>query len=431
MPVGEELRWNQTLGKRRMLKALIRGAAFGAALAASTLVAQAQTELDFASWQLEEPGNSDWWKAAIKAFEAENPDIRIKQNYIPFADYLTQLTIRFASNRPPAVIQISEQNYGAYASQGWLAPLDERIQGTDIATDWASAQADLKWDGETRGVLISNSALMLFYNEDLLQKAGVAAPKSWEEFKTAVAKLTDKQAGTFGLSAVTTEHPTAVEDLHRYAMWAGTSLVKDGKYNLTAPEVVAALDAYRQTVGQNAPLGNNSAVARQLFVDGRTAFLIDGPWVWSWLEKATPEMRPKLKMVRTPFEPQEAPGGITIHIAEGLDQGTADAAWKFVQFVTRPEWQRAYLKQTGQPAGRKSPVLTSDDIAAAPQLEIISAAAMASEPLFPTDQRIRGNFAEYSAILMTAALKLLSTQEPTEAVLKVAQDQLQAAIPLD
>ena len=35
MPVGEELRWNQTLGKRRMLKALIRGAAFGAALAAS------------------------------------------------------------------------------------------------------------------------------------------------------------------------------------------------------------------------------------------------------------------------------------------------------------------------------------------------------------------------------------------------------------
>jgi len=201
-----------------MLKVLVRGVALGVALAASTLVAQAQTQVDFVSHQLGEPGNSDWWKAAIQAFEAENPDIKIKQDYIPFADYLTQLTIRFASNRGPAVIQLSEQNYGAYASQGWLASLDGRIEGTDIATDWASAQADLKWDGETRGVLISNSALMLFYNEDLLKKAGVAVPTNWDEFKAAVARMTDKEAGTFGLSAVTTEHPTAVEDVHRYVI---------------------------------------------------------------------------------------------------------------------------------------------------------------------------------------------------------------------
>ena len=95
----------------------------------------------------------DWDKVAfyqplISAYEKLHPDIKINQTYIPFADYLTQLTIRFASNRAPALLQISEQNYGAYAAQGWLAGLDEYIAGTDIETGWASAQKDLTWDGE-------------------------------------------------------------------------------------------------------------------------------------------------------------------------------------------------------------------------------------------------------------------------------------------
>jgi len=419
------------MGGVKMLRKLTVSAAIVVGLAALPQIAFAETKLTFASWQLEEPGNSDWWKAAIAAFEKENPDIIVEQNYIPFADYLTQLTVRFASNRPPAVIQISEQNYGAYAAQGWLADLDDRIKGTDIDTDWASPQKVLTWDGKTRGVLISNSANMLFYNEKLLKDAGVAPPKNWEEFKVDVAKLTDAKNGIFGLSAVTTEHPTAVEDLHRYTMWAGTSLVKDGKYNLTSSEVIAALDVYRQIVGKNAPLGNNSAVARQLFVDGRTAFLIDGPWVWSWLEKAKPEMRPNLKMIRSPFNPQQLPGGITIHLADGLDQETQDAGWKFIQFVTRPEWQRQYLKITGQPSGRKSTMLTPEDIATAPQLKTISEAAADGQPLFPSDQQIRGNFSEYSSILMKAAVQLLSTQTPTADILKEAQDELEDALPLN
>ena len=169
-----------------------------------------------------------------------------------------------------------------------------------------------------------------------------------------------------GLSAVTMEHPTVIEDIHRYARWAGTSVVKDGKYNLTSKEFLAAFDAYRTTVGKNAPLGSSSAVGRQLFVDGKTAFLIHGPWVWSWLEKASPAVRPNLKMVRAPFEPQLAPAGITIHMSNGLDKATENAAWTFIDFVTRARWQRDYILMTGQPAGRVSPVLTEADKAKAP-----------------------------------------------------------------
>ena len=53
-----------------MIRKLLVAAAFGLAAGVSALPVQAQTTLDFASWQLEEPGNADWWKAVIAAFEA-------------------------------------------------------------------------------------------------------------------------------------------------------------------------------------------------------------------------------------------------------------------------------------------------------------------------------------------------------------------------
>lgn len=414
-----------------MIKKLLLAATLGLGVGFAAVPAQAQTMLDFASWQLEEPGNADWWKAVIHAFEKENPDIKIGRVYVPFADYLTQMTIRFASNRAPAVLQISEQNFGAYAAQGWLAGLDGHIKGTDIESGWASAQQSMTWDGETRGVIVSNSSFMMFYNEKLLADAGVAVPTSFEEYKAAVAALTNPDAGIFGSSSVTTEHPTVSEDFHRYLGYAGTSAIKDGQYNLTSPEAVAAIETYREVVGKNAPLGNNSAVARQLFVDGKTAFLIDGPWVWSWLEKATPEMRPNLKMVRSPWDPPQAPGGITIHISEGLDEATEAAAWKFVEFATAPEWQREYLIITGQPSGRAASVLTAEDVEKYPHLQLISEVAADGVPLFPTHQAVRANFVEYSAIMRTAALKVLTTDEPVAKILADAQAELERAVPLN
>lgn len=414
-----------------MIRKLLAAAALGAVALGSALPAAAQTTIDFSSWQFEDPGTKDWLNEVITDFEATNPDIKINRVYVPFADYLTQMTVRFASGRPPAVVQASEGTFASFAKEGWFAGLDDRIAGTDIAADWAGAQTNLLWDDQTRGVLMANNALMLFYNEKLIADAGVAMPTNFEEFQAAVAAMTNPDAGVYGLSAVTTEHPTVMEDIHRYIAYGGATVTKDGAYNVTSPETIAAVETYRNVVGKNAPLGNNSAVARQLFVDGRTAFLIDGPWVLSFLSNATPEMRPNLKMVEIPWEPQLSPGGITYHVAAGLDPTIADAAWKFIQFTVQPEYQRRYLMVTGQPSGRASPVLTDADIVERPELAVISAAAAKGIPVFPSDQAIRAGFADYTAIMRSAALRVISTNDPVETILAEAQAELERAVPLN
>jgi len=72
------------------------------ALIALPAHAQRTVELEFPSWQIEEPGAGEFWAEITKAFEAKNPNVRIKRQQIPFREFVDKLTVRFAGNNPPA-----------------------------------------------------------------------------------------------------------------------------------------------------------------------------------------------------------------------------------------------------------------------------------------------------------------------------------------
>ena len=359
------------------MNAITRRATLAGAVALPWATAHAAPArmLEFTSWQAEEPGFGAWWKEVIAGFNASGPAAGVAMTSIPFGSYLDQLTIRFASNRPPPLLHLPTDSFGAFASQGWLAPLDVRIKGTPIATEWPALQGDLVWDGKTQGVLLMGYGFMLFYNAALLDAAGVALPTSWEGFAASLPKLTQRDRGQFALAAVTTEYPTIVPDLIRNIVWSGAGVLKDGRYALSDPAVIAAVERYRQIVGGNAPIGQNSTVARQLFVDGKTAFLIDGPWVGSLFEKAPAAIRPTLKMVGAPFAPRLGGASNSIHIGAGLDAATEDAAWAFVSFLTQPHWQQRYTELSSAPAPLQGCAHAEQLAAQRPDLAVINAAA--------------------------------------------------------
>ena len=100
----------------------------------STVGAQTKTiELDFPTWQAEEPGAGEYWTELIKAFEAKNPGVKVKKTQVPFREYADKMTVRFAANNPPDIVHLPSRNFLAFASQGWLAPLDEYLAQTDPA----------------------------------------------------------------------------------------------------------------------------------------------------------------------------------------------------------------------------------------------------------------------------------------------------------
>src|SRR4029079_671351 len=132
----------------------------------------------------------------------------------------------------------------------------------------------------------------------------------------------------------------------------GLDWVKGSKYNFTDPQVVAAVDQYRRWM-RFAPRGTNSTVARQLFIDGKAAFLRDGPWIWAFVEKAPEAMRPTLEVARVPFRKVTGGTSNSIHIAASIANPKQELVWKFIELAASPKWQGQYVVMSASPAPRR------------------------------------------------------------------------------
>src|SRR6059036_1240248 len=130
-----------------------------------------------------------------------------------------------------------------------------------------------------------------------------------------------------------------------------------------------------------APPGTNSTVARQLFIEGKAAFLRDGPWVWATLQKAKAETRPSLKMTQLPFPVITGGASNSLHIPAKIDPQKKKLVWEFIALAASPLWQEKYVQLTGSPAGRVG-VVTLAQATRDPHLAAITQAAERAENLF-------------------------------------------------
>ena len=404
---------------------------FLATAAATSLVGVAHAQsvtLDFPSWQAEEPGVSAWWRALIAEFEAANPSAKVNLYSIPFAQFVQQMTVRFAGNNPPDIVHLPTRNFAAFASQGWLAPLDDRLARTDIVANWTPLQADMRWEGKTQGILLMGYGSLLYYNERLLSEAGVGVPTTPQEWLTAIERATKRDQGQFGLVATSVEHPNLVVEAGTWVMGQGLDWIRNGRYDFSNPAVVAAVEQYRRSM-RFAPPGMNSTTGRQLFMDGKAAFLRDGPWIWAFVERAPEAIRPHLKVARVPFPKETGGTSNSIHMAANLAPAKRELVWRFMELATSPKWQSEYVLRSAAPAPRRG-ALPAEAATRLPHLKLVMDAAAAAVSVFPSHPALQESYNEYASLFGRAMMRLITSEEPTANVLANLQRELERAIPL-
>ena len=401
---------------------------FALVVAASACAQTKAIELDFPTWQAEEPGAGEYWTELIRAFEAKNPGVKIKKTQVPFREFVDKMTVRFAADNPPDIVHLPSRNFLAFASQGWLAPLDEYLAQTDIKATYTRMNDEMLYNGKYYGVLVMAYGMMFYYNDKMLQDAKVGVPKTSDELLKAIAATTDVNAGRFGWGAPTTEHPNVVVEIGTWVTGEGANLFKGGQYNFTDPAVIKAIDKFRAAV-KHAPKGVSSEQARQLFVDGKVAMLRDGPWVAAALKKAPDATRAYLKIGMMPFA--TIPGGTSnsLHMPAKLDAEKRKYVWEFIKLTTTPEWQAKYTLLSGSPAPRKN-ALPASDLAQRPELALINKAAAEAVNLFPDNVTVRENYNEYAKIFSEAGIKLANSDRPTADIMRDLQAELAKRIPL-
>ena len=385
-------------------------------------------ELEFPSWQIEEPGNAEYWTELIKAFEAKFPNVKVKKQQVPFREFVDKLTVRFAGNNPPDIVHLPTRNYLAFASLGWLAPLDDYLAQTDVRQTFTKLSDEMVYNGKSYGVLMMGYGMMFYYNEKLLADAKVALPKTSDELLKAIAATTDVNAGRFGYGGPTNEHPNVFVEISTWVTGEGASLFKGGQYNFTDPAVIRAIDRFRVAI-KSAPKGTSSEQARQLFIDGKIAMLRDGPSVAAAIRKAPDATRPQLKMAMMPFA--VVPGGTSnsLHIPAKLDPEKKKLVWEFIRMTTTPEWQAKFTLLTSSPAPRKN-ALSAAELAARPDLALINKAAADAVNLFPDSVAVRENYNEFAKIFVESGMKLITGDRPTADVMRDLQAEMTRRIPL-
>lgn len=141
----------------------------------------------------------------IAAFEAEHANITVEVETAPFDDYFTRLQALIAGGEAPDVFELNYENFVSYAARGALLDLDPLAQGDDsFSADifYPRAYDAFKYEGQQYALPATFSTVVLFYNKDLFDEAGVDYPTSdwtWDDAMAAAEAITDADAGVWGL----------------------------------------------------------------------------------------------------------------------------------------------------------------------------------------------------------------------------------------
>ena len=226
-------------------------------------------------------------EATIAAFETAHPDIDVQYETQSYNDYFTKLQTVIAAGQAPDAFELNYENFVSFANKGALADLTPLIAAdTGFKTDIynPTALAAFSQGGKQYALVESFSNVVLFYNKDLFDKAGVAYPTAdwtWKDELAAAQKLTDPASGVWGDFA-----PIQFWEFYKTIAQNGGSMFNADKTEVTldSPANVEALQWMVDKVNKYHVTPSDVEMAGQgdgdLFKAGKIAMLRTGIWMF-------------------------------------------------------------------------------------------------------------------------------------------------------
>ncbi|ETK34074.1 ABC transporter substrate-binding protein [Microbispora sp. ATCC PTA-5024] len=267
----------------------------------------------------------------VKAFEAANPSITVTVETAPFTDYFTKLQTAIAGQTAPDAFELNYENFVSYADAGALRDLGDQAAGDDLSAYAPRSLQTFGRNGKQYALPESYSAVLLFYNKDLFDKAKLAYPTAdwtWDDELAAARKLTGGEVyGDF--------QPVQFFEFYKALAQAGGSFFgPDGKQAaFNGPQGVAAAEFLLAKPGKVMPtvaqIGGTPDYDTNLFKKGRLAMWHNGVWQFAGLKDV-------------PFgwdvvvEPASTKASAVFQNAVAVSATTknAAAAYKWLRFLT-------------------------------------------------------------------------------------------------
>ncbi len=300
----------------------------------------------------------------IDAFEAQHPDIHVEYEEFPWsdADWALRLTTATAAGDLPDVILAPQVGISWYI-QGFLQPVNDLVDRDSIDMHtWSQAWLDLAiFNGDIIGLPFEGSAMLLYYNADLLQEAGIntdVGPQSWSELMTDADQLV--KHGDNGklsqLGYVADFGGQTRLTLYMYGNGGGFFAPDCSAPILNEPQNVEALDWYVNTYDRVggaeevlAFLDGIGGDANAAFYSGRVAMMAAQTDLSQKIQTNAPDLNWGVwKHPTNDGVPYTTLGGISeMMMPVGVEGAQRDAAWELMKFyATDRDANIQYVRDT-------------------------------------------------------------------------------------
>jgi multiple sugar transport system substrate-binding protein len=183
-----------------VIASVLLAACGGAAKPASSgaPLSGASAEITFSMWGA--PEELTVWKQIVADFETANPNIKVNVEVSDWGAYWDKLKTQLAAGTPPDVFAMDAPLFLDYQSRGVLLNLQPYVdKNPDMLKDvYPQTLEAYKTPDGYYGLPRDFQTIVLFYNKDMFDKAGVAYPTAdwtWEDLRAASKKLTKDNNG--------------------------------------------------------------------------------------------------------------------------------------------------------------------------------------------------------------------------------------------
>ena len=272
------------------------------------------------------------------AFTADNPDVKINVTAIPWDAAHDKIATAIAGGQTPDVSMIGTTWMGEFAATGALDPTPDLIdssrffEGAWGSTDVGGTHFGVPWYVETR---------VLYYRTDLVPEA----PTDWAGL-TTMAKDMQTAGATWGIT-LQAGQTGAWQTFMPFAWQAGAQMTNADatEFTIDSPEFVAALAEYQSFFTDGlAPTDLPQGSLEPDFMAGKIGAFVSGPWHVGILKETDAAGMANVGLAPLPAGAQQASfiGGANLGVFK--DAQNRDAAWKFVEWLSRPEVQVEWYK---------------------------------------------------------------------------------------
>lgn len=286
------------------------------------------------------PEEVDLYQETVDRFMEEVPNITVNLQHIPVADYKRKVETMIAGGTPPDVFWLHATWFPKFQEAGELMDLTPFIEETGFPIDdyYESAVDQFSADGEILAIPRETSSIVLFYNKNMFDAAGVDYPTedwTYDDVLAAAKALAKPDELQWGIAAPTAWH------LLQPVIWSFGGEVLNQPENtrcmMTKPETVEAIQWVADLihVHQVAPSAADLAgqAATDLFVSNKLGMFWSGRWDVAAIRRAEPDFNFDIQHMPT------GPGGKVTRISSGAYAITTgsknpEAAWKLVEYLT-------------------------------------------------------------------------------------------------